>query len=692
MGKYKFTFTNILFWVGIVVSLIVFENITFFDKPTINGFMNLGMPDPYFFMLFALAAFCYLSMIIYESVMNHAKVNVISLVCCLTLLGTGIAGIMLFDGMEFTNGAEAIVVDQWSKIKHILSFVLFILSIYSITFYFSKNHPSIKRLRFLFIAVIIVTYFFVIYSIVTEYSKYELIANAKETEIIRNVGIKSLFLNSNMFAGFILMGICASIGLNYFKKNIFSFISIIGFTTIQVFACSLTAIIITLVLVFSYFLLEIILVFKKSLGKGMLKLFVMLAITIGIVILFAMCQTYQIEGLSTFFRFLYQEMSNTDYGTFSSRVNIWNNALAASNQNIFTLLFGYGFRNSEYIVGGMVNVEGHKLSCHNGYLQILLNFGVVGLAVFALFIGVYFYSLIRLMKYHKRFALIFLLLGASYFAMAVTESLIAFNASAQGILIGTLFYLPVINRFTHLKHQEIGDYAIHCHNSPRLIEPKLMVRSASRVILGLMALVSTFFIFDECRESYIIYYTLINAEIVLSIAFLLLPYLVGLWSKHGSIMRFIVHLTIFALIIDGASLATSLIYMFIPGLDNNFKWFIPLGVIGALVLFTIIYSFIFRGGLSLYLNTFVGFKTSIGSLIGMGLFYAGLYFAKGYMIPNSLITYLVTGITAVMVFVVFSLIVPTKDTVKIIYNDGEFDANLMRIDVIRDRLEEPYGV
>ena len=157
-------------------------------------------------------------------------------------------------------------------------------------------------------------------------------------------------------------------------------------------------------------------------------------------------------------------------------------------------------------------------------------------------------------------------------------------------------------------------------------------------------------------------------------------------------MRFIVHLTIFALIIGGASLSTSLIYMFIPGLDNNFKWFIPLGVIGVLVLFTIIYSFIFRGGFSLYLNTFVGFKTSIGSLIGMGLFYAGLYFAKAYMIPDSLITYLVTGITAVMVFVVFSLIIPTKDTVKIIYNDGEFDANLMRIDVIRDRLEEPYGI
>ena len=55
MGKYKFTFTNILFWVGAIASILIFENITFFDKPDINGFMSLGMQDAYFFMLFALA-------------------------------------------------------------------------------------------------------------------------------------------------------------------------------------------------------------------------------------------------------------------------------------------------------------------------------------------------------------------------------------------------------------------------------------------------------------------------------------------------------------------------------------------------------------------------------------------------------------------------------------------------------------
>ena len=81
MGKYRFTFTNILFWVGVIASILIFENITFFDKPDINGFMSLGMQDAYFFMLFAIALLSYLALIIYETVFNKAKTNLLSIMC-----------------------------------------------------------------------------------------------------------------------------------------------------------------------------------------------------------------------------------------------------------------------------------------------------------------------------------------------------------------------------------------------------------------------------------------------------------------------------------------------------------------------------------------------------------------------------------------------------------------------------------
>ena len=689
MGKFKFTFTNILFWVAIICSAFIFENLTFFDKPDPTNFMTQGMADPYFFMLFAIAMLCYLSLILYETIFNRAKINVLVLLCCTTLFVCGTIGIWMFNGMDFNNGAPSIVVDDWMKIKNTLALLTFALSIYSICFYFVKNHPSNKRMRFLFLIVILVVYFFIIYSIVTEYGKYEYIANVGDNEPIRHASIKSLFLNSNMFAGFILMGVASAIALNYYKKDVFNYITIVGFTIIQVFVCSLTGILITLVSIFVYFLIETILSFKKKLSVGMVKLATLLIVYSGLVILFAACQSFYIERLSPFFRFLYQEMSTADFNNYSNRLKIWETTLYASNQNIFTLLFGYGFRTSEYITGGLLNVDDHRISSHNGYLQLLMNFGVVGLAIFAIFVVYYFYCLIRLFKKHSRFALVNLVVGMSYFALSMTESLIAFNASAQGILIGALFYLPVITKWVHIKKPQIGDYLLEHHSAPKLLEPKLMVRGSARFILSLMAIVAPLFMFDELRNNQIIYYTLINAECILAILFISFPYLNGLWSKKESLIAYIVNFLIFASLLSAVSVSISYACM----LDNNlYIWWPVICISGYLLLAMIVYSIIYGGSFKLLFNNFVSLKTSLGSLIGTGLYLLAVYFSKGYMVPNSMITYIATIVGALVMFYTSTFIVPFKDTKIITKFVCEFDANMMKIDVIRERLEAQYEI
>ena len=695
MGKYRFTFTNILFWVAIIASILVFENITFFEKGTAETFMLPGMQDPYFFMLFGIAAFCFVALILYETFFNRAKVNKLALVVCLTVLVCGIIGIYSFNGMTFSNGAAPIVVTEWDKIKHVLSFVLFVLTVYSTVFYFNKNHPSIKRLRFLFLIIVLVTYFFVIYSIATEYRKYEMIANTKLDEEIPHVSVQSLFQKSNMFAGFILMGICAAMGLNYFKKNPLSYISIIGFSIVQVFACSLTSIIITITGTLLYFLAEIIADFKKYKTGPVpfVKLTIVLIAYVAIILMFCLAQTYDVGAVTAFCRYLYRELSTSDFNSFTNRREIWEAAIGASNQNITTLLFGYGFRNSEYIVGGLMNVDDHRISCHNGYLQLLLNFGVIGLVAFGVFVFVYLFSLIRLFRRHLRFSLIFLIIGFSYFALATMESIIAFNANATGIIIGASFYLPVINRYRHFRHKEVGDYAIDYHSSPKLLEPKLVARMSTRLILSLMAIVGVFFIFDDFRSNTHIYYSLVNASVVLGLLFFSWPYLNALWAKTGHLYKYLFHALLFviplALLASGSS-----VMIFTQGDNANqgYIWICPAAFILYLLLEISVYSIIMHGSFKLYLNTFVGIKTSLGSLIGAGGYIALAYYVRGYLIPDSMITYLLLSIGVGIFYYSFSFITPFKDLFEIVRFQGEFDANLMKIDIIRDRLEEPYEI
>lgn len=688
MGKLKFTFTNIFFWVGVICSILIFENITFFTQSDPTEPISLNMEEPYFFILFGIASICYFFLFLYETVYNRSKTNVFLLVLLLGLLGCGVAGIMLYDGMSFDNGSPEIVIDHWSKMKHIMSLVLYIATLYSVIFYFTKNHPSLKRLRFVFFAVIGVTYFFVIYSIVTEYHNYELIANTEDPTTISGYYIKSLFLNSNMFAGFLLMGICASIGLNFFKKNVLSYVSIIGFAIIQVFVCSLTNIIISLSVVILYFLMEIIISFKRKKKSSYFKLFIMLAVTVSIILLFVMCQTFEVKGISPFYRFLYREMHESDYHAFSNRLPIWNATLYASNRNLNTLFLGYGFRNSEYITGGLMGVDDYRISSHNGYLQMLLNFGIVGIFALALFFGYYFYCLIRLLKNDTRFALLFAVIGFAYFALAVTESLIAFAPSAQGILIGALFYLPVVNRWVHYKRKAIADSVIEGHSAPSLLEPKLMVRGAAAFILSLACVVSCFFMFDEFRLNQTVYYTLLNAIIALGILFLTVPYLVGVFSIKGSLTGFITQLLIFGFSLAAiSSILVSLKY--IPGVDlgPSFLWLTPVVLFTFTLTYLIIASVVIGGSFKLYLNTFASFKTSLGALVGAAMYIVAIYFAKPYLDVNAPIMMGLVGLGMITCFYCFSLIAPFKDTLKVAAYTTEYDASFMKIDVIRDRLE-----
>ena len=688
MGKLKFTFTNIFFWVGVICSILIFENITFFTQSDPTEPISLNMEEPYFFILFTIAAVCYFFLFLYETIYNRTKTNFVLLFFMLGLLGCGIAGIMLYDGMTFDNGSPAIVIDQWSKMKHIMSFVLYIATVYSLVFYFTKNHPSLKRFRLIFFAVIAVTYFFVIYSIVTEYSKYEIIANADDPSTVSGYHVQSLFLNSNMFAGFLLMGICASIGLNFYKKNPLSYISIIGFAIIQVFACSLTNIIISLSVVFLYFLMEIIVSFRKKSKWSFLKLFLMLSISITVVLLFVMCQTFDVKGLSPLFRFVYREMRDSDYNSFTGRSIIWNYTLYASNRSLTTLFLGYGFRNSEYITGGLMGVDDFRISSHNGYLQTLLNFGIVGILILALFFGYYFYCLVRLFRRDTRFALLFMVIGVAYFALAVTESIIAFAPSAQGILIGALFYLPVINRWVHFKKKFAGDSVIAEHSAPELLEPKLMVRATASFVLSLICVVCCFFMFEEMRTNQTIYHTLLNALIALGILFLTLPYLFGVFSLKKSLTRLITSLVIYGFTL--AAISSVLISLkYIPGVDigPSSLWLTPVVLLTYSVTYMIIASVILGGSFKLYLNTFVCFKTSLGSLIGAAAFITSLNFALPYLDATAPIMMGLVALGMLVYFYCFSLIIPFKDSMRIADYTTKYDASLMKIDVIRDRLE-----
>lgn len=696
MGKLRFTFTNILLIIGVFASVLLFENLSFFAPNPENPLMSFGLDNSYFFIIFAIAMISFIALIVYDAIFNKNKVNVLVLVPVLIGLAAVLVGVWLFDGMSFVTiePVPDLVIDSWNKIRHTLTLITYALAIYAIFTYFVNNNPSTKRLGYIFAAVIVFCLVISVYSVITEYSKYEFIANRFVDHTPQEEEIKSIFLNTNMFSGMLLMGVASSIALNYFKKNPLSYIGIFGLTIIQVFVNSISGSILTITLVAMYLLVEIIINFKKKTKRAFLELSIYVTLLVGITILFCLTQYFEIPVISNFCRFLYSTLSKGDFAKLSNRTLIWGKVGEFEANDPLHMILGYGLNNTGRIIGGIAYnthsaVETNfSLSAHSGFVQLFVDFGIVGLAIYLFFIVTYFYCLIRLFRRHARFSLIFLIIGMTYFGYAISESIIAFYPSAQGMLVGILFYLPVINKYRHLKHQEVAKDVVNNNSPYHLLTPELTVRALARVFIALIVVTISFFAIDLYREDLNVRTLLLQVLSGLIILLLSVPYVCGLWSKTRSSKVFAINALISSLMVALPIAIINLLPLMGVKLIANFEW-MSIAIAGLICAGLVsFYSVKYQGTVKLYLNTFIGFKTALGSILMSALFTLSLYFVKDYLILNSPLTVILIVISNALIYGVSTLIIPFKDIKEIVNYNAAIDLNYMKKHVIRDRLEE----
>lgn len=701
MGKLKFTFTNILLLVGVFASVLLFENLSFFAPNEANPLMTLGMDNSYFFLTFAIAIVSFASVITIESVHNKAGLNLKILIPVSIFFVSILVGVLTLDLVTFQTELPVpdLVIDGWNKTRHVLTLLCYALCVYCLFTYFNKNNPSLNRLKYLLIAVVVFVLAITVYSVIAEYSVYEFIATQPILDPQKFSGIKSIFMNSNMYSGMILMGVSAAIVLNYFKKNPLSYIAIIGLTIIQIFVNSVAGVIITLVLVTVYFAFEIVNDFLKKKKRAFLFLGLYLSVLVTLVILFCLCQSFEVPVLSNFVRFLYGALSKSDYKSFTQRTITWGATTNYLVQNPTRLIFGVGINNSNRIVGGLVYdthhsvIKNYSLSTHNGFIQLFLDFGLIGLLAYAAFVFYYFYALIKLMKNHTRFSLIFLLIGMCYFGYAISESMIAFLPSAQGILIGALFYLPVINKYHHLKHTEVVKDVID--NAPEIymLNPERTVKAVSRVCLSIfLASFSLIFVYQHLGNSVTLNATLMMIFTSL-LVYLLFPYLCGLFAQKNDWKSFAINLLINAAIFL-APIVILIPLMSIPSINlmPGYEWM----VFAIEVVFTIgmvaFNTYKHKGTFNLYLNTFKACKLCLGSISCVLASYIILASTNQYLIAFSPLTVILLIAYMIVTFYASSFVVPFKETIELVSYMNTFDFFYLKKNIIRDRLEEPYEV
>ena len=684
MGKLKFTLSNILLGVSLIATCLILENIGFTSHEHISG-----IGQPIFFMLFALAMGGYLSYFLIEHIKNKVSLDFVLVAILMMCFMGGCLAIWQFSGVSL-DGIEhyEYSVTNWDKVIQTLSLITYILAIYSVLFYFNKNHPSIRKIKIVYVIIILVCLFLTIYSWIKEFDAIVFNLSAVDNPKM----VQSLFWNPNPFSLFLLLGIFSCFGLNYFKKNVFSYVVMFYLAFFICVVASITGMAIMFASMFIYFLIEICFVIRKNTTKGLILFTIYLVILSSFVVLLACALNYDMGGLSKFLRFLYKNFADANYGDFSKRSITWNCSIDYIGQRPFNLLFGFGYQNSNRIIGGFWyayygEVQTSWLSAHSGYIQTLMNFGLVGVITLFLFFVYYLYCFFRLLKKDARFALIYFSIGAALIVYASMESIICLGVGSLGLLIGAFFYVPMMNKWKHYKHPNLGNDVIEV-NKIKPMTSVSITKSIAKVFMGLIAVAICMFIFPLFRSEGIGIYFIVNIIVLLFICMMFVPFIISAISKRHSRKVASILCSINFLVVSAPIVYLGVRYYFhsdwfASGAEWLFPVFIIIILVGETFIFGVAKSMKFKD----YVSTYVGAsKNSFMGLLGAGAIALVGYFVLNYLDLSSPLTYAIYPVSVLLAFYLASYLVPFKDQKQFIYEYNESLMYSMKMEVLKDRL------
>ena len=442
---------------------------------------------------------------------------------------------------------------------------------------------------------------------------------------------------------------------------------------------------------FIYFLVEISFTIRRHRKRGLFALAAYLTILVAIVVLIACSLNYDMGRFSLFWESIYKYFSLANYANLSNRTFIWDSTINFLKENPMSFVFGVGFKNSYSLVGGMLTAykgqDFAPLSTHNGYLQVLLNFGIIGIVIYGLFFVYYLYCLCRLMKKDPRFALIYGLIGFAILGHGVMESTIYFNSNTMGILIGAFFYLPVANKWKHYRHRNLGDDVIEV-SKPLPIESRLITKSLSKAFMGLIAVTCGLFIFPLFRDNRDLMYLLINIIVVLVICLFTIPFIISSISKNHSRKLALFLCTLNFVLVSAPFVYLGLRYYYhYDWYASGAEWVIPTLLVITLVGEAIIFGVAKRQTGKDYLSTLVGMsKNSFMGLIGAIAIIVPSYFILGYLDLESQMTYIIYPVIVLLAYYLASYLIPFKDQRKYLDSYNESLLYSMKMDVLKDRL------
>ncbi len=681
MGKLKFTLSNIWFWAALIGTSILAENLQF-----LSSNMKGGLSFAPVFVLSFSALICFFMFYFINHKENKMKVDWVLLPLFVFLGICLIIGIWAQEGGTISNidGSETeILITTFDKVKATFASVLFLLFAYGLLFAINVTQPHSRVTLVVTYIGIIFVYVTIIYSFIVEGKQYASIFK----EGMPTGGFDSFFGNKNYYGGIIFVGIVACFLANYHKPTLFTYLTILFFSFALITTASVLPTLIMLFAVPIYLIEEVARFAVKRKWRYVVYVMFIIAIVLAAVFVFYFGTIKHWGPMESINKYLTQIINNKNFEEMSGRMPIWNKIMSVCFDSGLHAFLGHGFMVAQKYTVAYVGVR----TTHNGYIQIVYEFGVLGAIVHLLIIGYFVYALIRLMvekRFH--FAFVYGFAALCYACYNIGESSPIFFYGIKELFVTSVIFIPVMSRSKLLMHREKVEEAMNLPQVAGELEPIRLGKGLSAIIVSFMMVVVSALMCAFTYKYQLLTIIMALTLICLFIALLFIPYLVSLWYRNTDKLNFILHCVFnslaFVLLMFGLAFP-----LMSRGYYQLALWFVPFAGFLFLVIDMTIYALAKHGSFKEWaVVTFVGgLFEPLAGIFGSLMVSGTLYIVFQLTNNMSWFVYLFLFLISLCVFYFFFHFLPLGDGRRVINEFNHISLYHVKCCTVKD--EAHYG-
>ena len=503
---------------------------------------------------------------------------------------------------RYLDGSKTLTISYtiYEKVRASVILVLFLALMYAVTFMMNANRPSNRILVFLAYVGIGATILSIIYSLCTEMDIY--------VDMFKGVGttgryIDSFYGNKNYYGGVLFIGILTCIILNYYRPRLHWYLLMLVFLGVSISITALLPTLISAVAVPVYFLEEIIRFAVKKKWKYCIFALVSLLIVLICAVLFYWGSKHSWPGFATIDAFISKAFKDKSFSTLSDRTDLWKWLIPFCFDSPLHTVFGHGFMLSEKFV--LMSTEAYRngilegvRTTHNGYLEMMFDYGIVGLVIHVALLGYFVYAAIRLLlekRFHFVFTYMFVVICCAVYNFCESSSF--FDAGTKEIYMTVLFMMPVIAEYKLSRHPEKIEEIKNHPAEKKAWDPIVLGRWVALIMMSLLVVFAASLVCTIVYDVRSIKNLILNVVIGLGISLLFVPYLITLYYKGEDKLHFILHVVFNGLLIPAFLFVVYMFCLKDSSLYELLPYIIPVLYVLILALEVVTYSLVKKGSI-----------------------------------------------------------------------------------------------